>query len=100
MIATRINEKYVSYKNRVSLHELMNGKVSLIAETEPGKVMLNIRITEPGRYIFNAGKKRWEYLISDVPFFDIREVNKNRRVMVTEITDEEEMINDSAFLGG
>ncbi len=101
MIATgKINERYVSYKNRISLHELMNGSISLIAEADSSKTMLNIRITEPGRYIFCAGKKRWEYVVNDVPFFDLREVNKNLKLTVTQITDEEELLTDTALLGG
>jgi hypothetical protein len=82
-----------------SLHELFNGNVSIIKQENHSGVSLSIRIMEPGRYIFSLGKKEWEILVEDAPFFTTKMIgNHTKEIIVTQVTDDEDIFTDIVLL--
>jgi len=88
--------------NDQSLHELHQGAVSLVKQDSNKQAMLDIRITEPGRYIFEFVKEAqrisWEYLIESVPFFAKKKISKEmEKLNVLKVSDEEDLDMDIAL---
>lgn len=102
-VANPLIEKFSSFHGNTSLHELFNGNVSIIKQMNRSKASLSIRIMEPGRYIFNTkawGKQRkWELLVEEIPFFTTKTIsNHTKEIIVTQITDDEDIFTDIALL--